>query len=90
MLAGGGQVALGLGNHDAELALAEVQAVIRGALGQPVDPKRFSYPPGSRLVKTLLNPLKKELGLRFADLLKPDFRGAVLTTLAVDLSASST
>ena len=47
----------------------------------------FSYPPGSRLVKTLLNPLKRRFGMRFADLLKPDFQGGVLTTLAVDPSA---
>lgn len=45
---------------------------------------RFRYPPGSRLVKTLLNPLKRRFGMRFADLLKPDFQGGVLTMLAVD------
>lgn len=49
----------------------------------------FKYPPGSRLVKTLLNPLKRRFGMRFADLLKPDFQGGVLTMLAVDPSALS-
>ena len=43
----------------------------------------FQYPPGTRLVKTIMNRLKREHGLRFADLLKPDFQGAVLTALAV-------
>ena len=50
---------------------------------------RFKYPPGSRLVKTLLNPLKRRFGMRFADLLKPDFQGGVLTMLAVDPNALS-
>jgi UDP-2,3-diacylglucosamine pyrophosphatase LpxH len=44
----------------------------------------FKYPPGSLLVKEILNPLKKKRNMRFADLLKPDFQGAVLTALAVD------
>lgn len=48
---------------------------------------KFAYPPGSRLVKTLLNPLKRRFGMRFADLLKPDFQGGVLTMLAVDPNA---
>lgn len=142
VLAGGGEVIVGLGNHDAELALGEVQAVFRAALAQPAevaaklvftrgeeplllelggarilvahgehnDPwnrldygnlpgpgapesakaERFRYPPGSKLVKTLLNPLKIDYGLRFADLLKPDFQGAVLTTLAVNPAAFKT
>jgi len=131
VLAAGGEVVLRLGNHDAEVALAEVQDVLRGALQQPPevaarlvfergdspsiltvggakillahgehnDPwnrldyknlpsagssSKYRYPPGSRLVKTLLNPLKRSFGMRFADLLKPDFQGAVLTAMAVD------
>jgi hypothetical protein len=40
-------------------------------------------------VKTLLNPLKRRFGMRFADLLKPDFQGGVLTMLAVDPNALS-
>jgi len=133
VLAAGGQVEIRLGNHDAELALPEVQAVFRGALQQPEaiaarlvftlgdapglleiggakillahgehnDPWNridydnldsahagsFRYPPGSRLVKTLLNPLKRRFGMRFADLLKPDFQGGVLTMLAVDAAS---
>lgn len=139
-LAAGAGVVIRMGNHDAELALAEVQSILRGALGQPeataarlefqrgeaplllecngarilishgeqndpwnrldyatlggpggpdLAPAAFHYPPGSRLVKTLMNPLKRLYGMRFADLLKPDFQGAVLTCLAVDPSAVS-
>lgn len=139
-LAAGAEVVIRMGNHDAELALAEVQAILRGALGQPaaiaerlefqrgeaplllevngarvlvshgeqndpwnrldygslggpggpaLAPEAFVYPPGSRLVKTLMNPLKRLYGMRFADLLKPDFQGAVLTCLAVDPGAVS-
>jgi UDP-2,3-diacylglucosamine pyrophosphatase LpxH len=137
--AGGGNVIVRLGNHDIELALAEVQKVFRKHLNQPDaiahrmiyqrgdkplvlnvgqtpilithgdqnDPfnmvdydhlpgpgapasaraQDFVYPPGSLLVKEILNPLKKEHGMRFADLLKPDVEGAVLTALAVDPDA---
>ena len=135
--AGGGEVLVRMGNHDVELALAEVQEVFRGSLGQPFsiaqrltfergnkphlltiggatlvvthgeqnDPfnkvdydhlpgssgsvraEDFKYSPGSTLVKQILNPLKREYGMRFADLLKPDFQGAVLTALGVDPSA---
>lgn len=148
VLQAGGQVVIRLGNHDAELALPEVQSVLRAALKQPAatarglvfqtgeDPaksggilqvggakllishgeqndhwnqldyprltamakatettapgggssaaERFEYPPGSRLVKRLLNPLKARYGMRFADLLKPDFQGAALTALSVN------
>lgn len=138
VLAAGGEVLVTIGNHDVEIALAEVQAVLRGALGQPdaaaarlrffrgdqplileeggarvlvthgqhddvfnrVDwstlpgpgaPVRqngtFHHPPGSTLVKELLNPLKRDFRMRFMDLLKPDFQGAVLTGLAVDPAA---
>lgn len=133
VLAAGGSVQIRLGNHDAELALAEVQAVFRDSLGQPPaiaarlefvrndapgivdiggarlllahgehnDPWNrldyehleagggFKYPPGSRLVKTLLNPLKRQYGMRFADLVKPDFQGGALTAIAVDPKAVS-
>jgi UDP-2,3-diacylglucosamine pyrophosphatase LpxH len=37
VLARGGEVTIRLGNHDVELAFAAVQAVFRGALGQPAD-----------------------------------------------------
>lgn len=147
VLQAGGEVVIRLGNHDAELALPEVQAVLRSALRQPpsvesrlrfqtgdepeesggilqiggarilvthgeqadrwnqldyprlrrlaaatpspstgpaVAAESFEYPPGSRLVKKLLNPLKARYGMRFADLLKPDFGGAALTALAVN------
>lgn len=57
------------------------------AEARPVD---FTYAPGSRLVKTLMNPLKKRYAMRFADLLKPDFQGATLTALAVNPLAVKT
>jgi len=134
--AGGGEVLIRMGNHDVELALAEVRDVFRKHLDQPAsvaqkmtfergsephllnvggttilvthgeqnDPfnqvdydhlpgpgapgsalaKDFQYPAGSLLVKEILNPLKRKRSMRFADLLKPDFQGAVLTALAVD------
>ena len=49
-----------------------------------VSPRDFEYSPGSKLVKSVLNPLKYQHGMRFLDLLKPDFQGAVLTALAVE------
>jgi hypothetical protein len=53
------------------------------------DEATFRYPPGSKLVKSILNRAKKDHGLRFADLLKPDFSGAVLAALAVKPSVVS-
>lgn len=47
----------------------------------------FRYPPGSVLVKALLNPLKVRERMRYMDLLKPDFEGAVLTALATNPAA---
>jgi UDP-2,3-diacylglucosamine pyrophosphatase LpxH len=139
VLAAGGEVVLRLGNHDVELALAEVREVLRGALGQPpevaqrllfqrgdapwvleaggarvllahgeqhdpwnqvdyahlpgpgapegTDPAQYRYSAGSLLVKKLLNPLKRRYGMRFADLLMPDFQGALLAALAVNPGA---
>ena len=138
VLAAGGEVTIRLGNHDAELALGEVQEALRESLGQPaavaarlrfergdqphlievggtrvlvthgehgdawnrVDYARlpgpggpdvaaadYAYAPGSQLVKTIMNPLKRVYKMRFADLLKPDFQGAVMTALAVNPSA---
>jgi predicted phosphodiesterase len=127
VLARGGEVIIRLGNHDIELALPEVQEVLRGALGQPpavaaklafqlgdgpalldvggarllvthgehndkwnqVDygalAKRdgYKYAAGSVLVKQIMNPMTREHGMRFVNLLKPDFQGGALTALAV-------
>lgn len=43
-------------------------------------PARFRYPFGSQVVKRGLNPLKREQKARFADLIKPDMAGGLLTT----------
>jgi len=139
VLAAGGEVMIRMGNHDIELALAEVQHVFRLALNQPepiarglefhrgdspdilqvgnkrlllthgedvdpfnkvefdalpgpggparVSPEDYPYSAGSRLVKTMVNPLKRRFGMRFVDLLHPDFQGAVLAAMAVNPEA---
>ncbi|MCY1047392.1 metallophosphoesterase [Corallococcus sp. bb12-1] len=130
VLASGGRATMVVGNHDLELALPDVQAVVRAALAQPASvasrlefrdgtaplqlevggarvlvthgehtdvtnridydsllsserDSRFRYPPGSVLVKSLLNPLKHQHRMRYMDLLKPDFQGAVMVALGV-------
>lgn len=57
--------------------------------GAPPDTNgsNFAYAVGSRLVKTIMNPLKRQYGLRLIDLIKPDFQGGVLTALAINPSA---
>ncbi|WP_309894633.1 metallophosphoesterase [Archangium sp.] len=136
VLQAGGEVCITVGNHDLELALPQVQTVLRNALQQPhvisqrlsfpvgneplrfqvggvgilvvhgeqvdnfnrvdqdallartVDPSTlFHYPPGSLLVKSLLNPLKVREGMRYMDLLKPDIEGAILTALGANPAA---
>lgn len=139
VLAAGGEAVLRLGNHDVELALGEVQAVLREALHQPpevaqrlsfqrgdapwvlevggarvllahgeqhdtwnkvdyehlpgpggpqrADASEYRYSAGSLLVKKLLNPLKRQYGMRFADLLMPDFQGALLAAFAINPGA---
>ncbi len=136
VLQAGGEILITVGNHDLELALPQVQMVLRSALKQPptiaqklffpegnkplrlevggvgiliahgeqaddvnrvdhdallartVAPNTvFRYPPGSLLVKTLLNPLKVRERMRYMDLLKPDFEGAVLTALGANPAA---
>lgn len=49
-----------------------------------VGDKRYTYAPGSVLVKKILNPGTNQHGMRFLSLLKPDFQGAALSALAVD------
>jgi len=136
VLQAGGEALITVGNHDLELALSQVQAVLREALRQPEAVSRklsfpvgtepllfsvgganllvthgeqaddanrvdhdsllartvapstpFQYPPGSLLVKALLNPLKLHERMRYMDLLKPDIEGAVLTALGANPAA---
>lgn len=47
----------------------------------------FRYAAGSKLVKTIMNPLKRAYRLKLIDLIKPDFQGGVLTALAVSPQA---
>jgi UDP-2,3-diacylglucosamine pyrophosphatase LpxH len=47
-------------------------------------PEKYVYTAGSRLVKQVMNPLTRELGMRFMNFLKPDFQGGALTGLAVN------
>jgi UDP-2,3-diacylglucosamine pyrophosphatase LpxH len=53
-----------------------------------VGDKRYTYAPGSVLVKKILNPGTSLHGMRFLSLLKPDFQGAALSALAVDPSVA--
>lgn len=46
----------------------------------------YEYSAGSTLVKQIMNPITREHGMRFVNLLKPDFQGAALTALAVSPS----
>ncbi|MCB9741797.1 MAG: metallophosphoesterase [Alphaproteobacteria bacterium] len=88
MEVGGARLLLTHGEHNDEWNYISWDK-LPGPGGPEVAPDGFDYPPGSMLVKTLLNPLKRKYGLRFADLLKPDVRGAVLTGLAVNPDAIS-
>lgn len=83
---GGARVLVTHGQHNDVWNRVEWHALPEsGAAGKPLG--AFPYPPGSTLVKELLNPLKQRFGMRFMDLLKPDFQGAVLTGLAVNADA---
>ncbi|MFH1466268.1 MAG: hypothetical protein ABIO70_17925 [Pseudomonadota bacterium] len=82
---GGARVLLGHGEQNDPWNQVDYPALRAGPVKGAYP--RYRYAPGSRLVKTLLNPLKREFGMRFADLLKPDFQGGALTALAVDPAA---
>jgi len=77
---GGARLLVTHGEHNDTWNRIDYKNLLKGESGYA----KFRYPPGSRLVKTLLNPLKTDYRMRFADLLKPDFQGAVLTAMAVD------
>ncbi len=75
------------GEHDDEFNRVEYDR-LPGPSGEPPRHKgKFTYPAGSLLVRKLLNPLRDQFQMRFADFLKPDFQGAVLAALAVDAAA---
>jgi UDP-2,3-diacylglucosamine pyrophosphatase LpxH len=85
LVVGGARVLLGHGEQNDPWNQVDYPALkARPVHGAYPD---YRYAPGSRLVKTLLNPLKRQYGMRFADLLKPDFQGGALTALAVDPAA---
>ncbi len=82
---GGARVVVAHGEHcDSWNRIDWKELKKRPRLGRYVG---FQYPAGSRLVKKLLNPLKKDFQMRFADLLKPDFQGAALAAVAVNPTA---
>jgi len=81
--AGSHRVLITHGEHDDAFNRWRQEEVRAAAAG----PGKFRYPAGSVLVKEIMNPLKKKM--RFLDLLKPDFHGAVLTALAVDATAAA-
>lgn len=77
---GGATVLIAHGEQADDMNRVDVET-----LSAPPDASHpFHYPPGSLLVKTLLNPLKRRENMRYMDLLKPDFEGAVLTALGVN------
>lgn len=84
---GGAQVLITHGDHCDPWNTVDYERLPSADGSAPRTSGRFAYPAGSRLVKTILNPLKTEHRLRFSDLLKPDFQGAVLTALAVEPAA---
>ena len=79
---GGAKVLYAHGEHNDQWNRVDYPELLN-----PTAQERFTYAPGSKLVKRILNPLKREHGMRFADLLKPDFNGAVMAALAVDAAA---
>lgn len=81
---GGAKVLLAHGEHNDPWNRIDYASLAAGDYGG------FAYPPGSRLVKTLLNPLKRQFGMRFSDLVKPDFQGGALAALAVDPTSVKT
>ncbi|WP_437523231.1 metallophosphoesterase [Sorangium sp. So ce726] len=81
---GGARILLTHGEHNDPWNIVHYQGLsTAGAAERP----SFAYAPGSILVKQYLNPLSREFGLRFVNLLKPDFQGGALTALAVAPSA---
>ncbi|WP_437631110.1 metallophosphoesterase [Sorangium sp. So ce854] len=81
---GGARILLTHGEHNDPWNIVYYQGL---STAGTVERPSFAYAPGSILVKQYLNPLTREFGLRFVNLLKPDFQGGALTALAVAPSA---
>ncbi|MEZ4309864.1 MAG: hypothetical protein R3F14_17640, partial [Polyangiaceae bacterium] len=83
---GGARIVVTHGEHADQMNRIEYSKLLDGT--PAVVPGELRYPPGSRLVKSLMNPLKLREKMRYMDLLKPDVRGAVLTALAANPAAT--
>ncbi|WP_437949288.1 metallophosphoesterase [Sorangium sp. So ce296] len=81
---GGARILVTHGEHNDPWNIVHYKGLSSAGAAQRAS---FAYAPGSILVKQYLNPLTREFGLRFANLLKPDFQGGTLTALAVAPSA---
>jgi UDP-2,3-diacylglucosamine pyrophosphatase LpxH len=81
---GGSRILLAHGEHSDTWNRISYNQLVRKGDSYPA----FQYPPGSQLVKNMLNPLKRKHGLRFADLIKPDMQGGFLTVLGVSPEAA--
>ena len=81
---GGARILVTHGNHNDPWNRVNYASLPGPGSADDADGDEFVYSPGSRLVKTLANPLKRRYQMRFADLIKPDFQGGVLTALAVN------
>jgi UDP-2,3-diacylglucosamine pyrophosphatase LpxH len=77
---------LRVGDHDVLVTHGEHDDPFNKWFHADVLKPGFKYPAGSMLVKSILNPLKKQM--RFLDLLKPDFQGAIMTALAIKPGAA--
>lgn len=81
MIVGGARILVTHGEQDDRWNKVDYEKLRKGD-------KRYTYAPGSVLVKKILNPGTNVHGMRFLSLLKPDFQGAALSALAVDPSVA--
>lgn len=81
---GGARILVTHGEHPDGWNRVDYRHLPEPECGVGADAAAFTYAPGSRLVKMLMNPFKRQYGLYFIDLIKPDFQGGVLTALSVN------